>query len=159
MRTLVLNKYPRITRCARAQKYVTLAQKNTDMEFPAKVSPHVLRHSKAVHMLQSGVNLMYIRDFLGHSGITTTQIYARVDTETRRRALEATRIPGLIPDGPSWTEGRRGTGTVATPTMSSHRATRPSLTTTLWRASWRSISFRHHRRNWSHLHVALHIKG
>jgi site-specific recombinase XerD len=68
------------------QKYVTLAQSTTDVEFPAKVSPHVLRHSKAVHMLQSGVNLIYIRDFLGHSDITTTQIYARVDTETRRRA-------------------------------------------------------------------------
>ncbi len=52
--------------------------------------------SKAVHMLQSRVNLIYLRDFLGHRDITTTQIYARVGTETRRRALKATRIPGLI---------------------------------------------------------------
>ncbi len=78
------------------QKYVTLAQSTTDLEFPANVSPHVLRRSKAVHMLQSRVNLIYLRDFLGHRDITTTQIYARVGTETRRRALKATRIPGLI---------------------------------------------------------------
>ena len=69
-----------------------------------RVSPHVLRHSKAVHLLQSGVNLIFIRDFLGHSDVTTTEIYARVDTETRRRALEATWIPGTIPELTSWTE-------------------------------------------------------
>jgi len=38
--------------------------------------------------LQSGVNLIYIRDFLGHADIATTEIYARTDTETKRKALE-----------------------------------------------------------------------
>jgi site-specific recombinase XerD len=55
---------------------------------PASVSPHCLRHSKAVHLLRSGVPLIYIRDFLGHVSITTTEIYAKVDAEQKRKALE-----------------------------------------------------------------------
>ena len=41
-----------------------------------------------MHMLQSGVNLVYIRDFLGHTSIQTTEIYARTDTKQKREALE-----------------------------------------------------------------------
>lgn len=86
------------------KKYIARMENNSEVELPTVISPHVLRHSKAVHLLQSGVNLIYIRDFLGHSDVTTTEIYARVDTEARRRALEATRIPGEIPELTSWTE-------------------------------------------------------
>jgi site-specific recombinase XerD len=56
--------------------------------FPNKVSAHVLRHSKAMHLLQSGVNLIYIRDFLGHSSVTTTEIYAKSNPEIKRKAIE-----------------------------------------------------------------------
>ena len=42
---------------------------------PDAVTPHVLRHTKAMHLLQSGVNLVYIRDILGHVNITTTELY------------------------------------------------------------------------------------
>ncbi len=52
------------------------------------MSPHVLRHSKAMHLLQSGVNLIYIRDFLGHSSVTTTEIYAKSNPEIKRKAIE-----------------------------------------------------------------------
>ena len=55
---------------------------------PDKLSPHCFRHSKAIHLLQSGVNLIYIRDFLGHVDIKTTEIYARIDGEMKRKALE-----------------------------------------------------------------------
>ncbi len=48
----------------------------------------MLRHSRAMHMLQAGVNLVYIRDFLGHSSVTTTEIYARADSEIKRKAIE-----------------------------------------------------------------------
>ena len=56
--------------------------------FPAKVHPHLFRHSKAMHLLQAGVNLIYIRDFLGHTDIKVTEVYARADTETKRKAIE-----------------------------------------------------------------------
>ena len=46
-------------------KYVTSARKISTL-VPAKVKVHMLRHSKAMHLLQAGVNLIYIRDFLGH---------------------------------------------------------------------------------------------
>jgi site-specific recombinase XerD len=55
---------------------------------PEKVHPHMLRHSKAMHLLESGVNLVYIRDFLGHSSVTTTEIYARASTKAKREAIE-----------------------------------------------------------------------
>ena len=53
-----------------------------------KVHPHTFRHSKAVHLLESGIELIYIRDFLGHSSVKTTEIYARVCTRNKREALE-----------------------------------------------------------------------
>jgi site-specific recombinase XerD len=56
---------------------------------PDKISPHCLRHSKAMHLLQAGVNLVYIRDILGHISIQTTEIYARADSKQKRDALEA----------------------------------------------------------------------
>lgn len=55
---------------------------------PKEISPHVLRHSRAMHLLQSGVNLVYIRDILGHVSIQTTEIYARADSKLKRIALE-----------------------------------------------------------------------
>ena len=70
------------------QKYVSIAKiKNTEL-FPSVVSPHVLRHSRAMHLLQAGVNLIYIRDLLGHVSIQTTEIYARADSKLKREALE-----------------------------------------------------------------------
>ena len=41
-----------------------------------------------MHLLESGVNLIYIRDFLGHSSITTTEIYAKTNPEIKRKAIE-----------------------------------------------------------------------
>ena len=71
---------------------------------PEKVKCHMLRHSKAVHLLQAGVNLIYIRDFLGHSDIKTTEIYARTDSELKRKALENA-YPDLIDSNlPNWNE-------------------------------------------------------
>lgn len=42
-----------------------------------------------MHLLQAGVNLVYIRDILGHVSIQTTEIYARADSKQKRIALEA----------------------------------------------------------------------
>ena len=56
---------------------------------PAKITPHMLRHSKAMHLLENGVNLIYIRDFLGHASIVTTEVYAKANPEMKRQAIEA----------------------------------------------------------------------
>ena len=56
------------------QKYVTCARTTSPNLIPDRISPHSLRHSKAMHLLQSGVNLVYIRDLLGHADISTTEI-------------------------------------------------------------------------------------
>jgi len=62
-----------------------------------KITPHVMRHSKAMHLYQAGVNLVYIRDILGHVDIATTDIYARADTESKRKALESA-YPDITPE-------------------------------------------------------------
>ena len=82
-------------------KYVAIARKSS-MIIPPKVKVHQMRHSKAMHLLQAGVNLIYIRDFLGHVDIKSTEVYARTDTETKRKAIENA-YPDLIDsDLPDW---------------------------------------------------------
>ena len=69
---------------------------------PVELLCIMLRLSKAVHLLQAGVNLIYIRDFLGHTDIKTTEMYARADTEVKRKALENA-YPDLVDsDLPDW---------------------------------------------------------
>jgi site-specific recombinase XerD len=84
------------------RKYAAeLSDKYPDV--PEKLTPHVLRHSKSMHLYQSGVNLIYIRDILGHIDISTTDIYARADTESKRKALEDV-YPDITPTDelPDW---------------------------------------------------------
>lgn len=70
----------------------------------ADISPHTLRHSKAMHLYEAGVPLPYIRDILGHVDLSTTEIYARASIQAKRRALE-TAYPDLTPeDLPEWTQ-------------------------------------------------------
>ncbi len=82
-------------------QYVISARKFSTI-VPEKVTPHMFRHSKAMHLLQAGVNLIYIRDFLGHEDIKTTEIYAKCDTELKRKAIENA-YPDLIDSNlPEW---------------------------------------------------------
>lgn len=70
-------------------KHVTTARKANPAALPSRISPHTLRHTKAMHLLQAGVNLVYIRDILGHADLRTTEIYARIDGEMKRQALKS----------------------------------------------------------------------
>jgi len=70
------------------RKYAEMAREENKMIIPDKISCHSFRHSKAMHLLQAGVNLVYIRDILGHVSIQTTEIYARADSKQKREAIE-----------------------------------------------------------------------
>ncbi len=89
------------------KKYVAMAQ----IERPSlvSVSPHMLRHSKAMHLLQCGTAPITIRDFLGHCDLKTTEIYARADMEMKRRALEKAShsSPKIKIKLPSWQKDRK----------------------------------------------------
>jgi site-specific recombinase XerD len=72
----------------------------------ADVSPHTMRHSKAMHLYEAGVPLPYIRDILGHVDLSTTEIYARASTEAKRKALEAAYTDMTPDDLTEWTQDR-----------------------------------------------------
>lgn len=72
------------------------------MEITDNVTPHVFRHSKAMHLTQADVNPIYIRDILGHADLKTTGVYSRSNMEMKRRALEKVQNKA-IPDAPDWT--------------------------------------------------------
>jgi site-specific recombinase XerD len=58
-----------------------------------RVSPHVIRHTTAVHLLRAGVDINTIRAWLGHVSLETTNIYAEVDLEMKAKALSQCAIP------------------------------------------------------------------
>tara|TARA_R110001592_G_scaffold261196_1_gene526016 strand:+ start:4146 stop:5153 length:1008 start_codon:yes stop_codon:yes gene_type:complete len=86
------------------QKYLRQIQ-DTDPQFKQKVTPHTLRHTKAMHLVQGGVSLDIVRDFLGHADNKTTELYARANLEMKRAAIEKV-SPAPIPNLPSWKENK-----------------------------------------------------
>lgn len=85
-------------------KYVASSKENIRFSVNFPVTPHVLRHSKAMGMLKAGINLIYIRDFLGHSNVVTTEVYARADSEMKRKALEESYKDLYTEEMPKWEE-------------------------------------------------------
>lgn len=84
------------------KKYVKMVRNKNRKIIPDTFSCHSVRHSKAMHMLQAGVNLVYIRDILGHSSVQTTEIYARADSKQKREAIEKA-YNNTVPDEmPTW---------------------------------------------------------
>lgn len=83
-------------------KYAKQARVKNPSLIPKKLSCHCLRHSKAMHLLQSGVNLVYIRDILGHTSIQVTEVYARTDSRQKREAIEKAYTDVTPKETPSW---------------------------------------------------------
>jgi len=69
-------------------KYVVMAKEKNPSVVPDHVSCHNIRHSKAMHLLESKVELIHIRDFLGHKSVLTTEIYARVNPKFTFEAVK-----------------------------------------------------------------------
>ncbi len=71
-------------------------------EIPPRVHPHLFRHTRAMHLYQAGMPLSYIKDFLGHASVNTTDIYAAADVQMLRAALEKTYPDSARRETPRW---------------------------------------------------------
>ena len=78
------------------KKYVSAARMQHPDLIPELFSCHSMRHSTAMALLQAGVNLIYIRDILGHSSVQTTEMYLRADSKQKREALDG--LLNIVPD-------------------------------------------------------------
>jgi site-specific recombinase XerD len=68
-----------------------------------RVTPHTIRHTTAMHLLQSGVDVNVIRSWLGHASIATTNLYVEIDLEMKTQILKACEVRGRQkPKVPSW---------------------------------------------------------
>jgi site-specific recombinase XerD len=89
------------------QKYVSMAREKKPELIPQRVGCHTFRHSKAMHMLEAKAHMEEIRDILGHSSVTTTEIYARASEKLKQEALEKV-SPGIIPKGKTTWQKNKG---------------------------------------------------
>ncbi len=78
------------------EKYLVQMRKSNPGLVPKNFTCHCIRHSRAMHLLQEGVNLVYIRDILGHVHVETTELYAKADSKLKRAAMEAS-YPNVLP--------------------------------------------------------------
>jgi len=67
-----------------------------------RITPHVFRHTTAVHMISAGVDVTVIRSWLGHAHLDTTDHYAQASMETKRKALEQVDSKLLLTKPPRW---------------------------------------------------------
>ena len=78
-------------------KYISRAKNiRPDLFNESSYSPHSFRHSKAVHLLEAGTELVYIRDFLGHVSVQTTEIYATVSQSMLNSVRRNRSIPKVL---------------------------------------------------------------
>ena len=88
------------------KKYIVMAKAVSPELFPDNIGCHSFRHSKAMHMLEADINIVYIRDFLGHSSTTTTEVYARASERMKQKALSKLN-PGIVQEGKtSWQDNK-----------------------------------------------------
>ena len=80
---------------ARLQLAVSRAAKACPQLIQRNVTPHTIRHSTAMHMLQAGVDVTLIALWLGHESPTTTHMYVEADLAMKERALNAVQAPRL----------------------------------------------------------------
>jgi site-specific recombinase XerD len=83
---------------------VVEAAKSSPTLLTRNVTPHTIRHTTAMHLLQSNVDLNMIRSWLGHASIETTNTYVEIDLEMKRKTLQSCEklLPKKGKHGPSW---------------------------------------------------------
>jgi site-specific recombinase XerD len=88
------------------RRYTTHVVKKGSDGQTRRVTPHIWRHTTAVHLLEAGVEVNVIRAWLGHASLETTNRYAEITLRTKQAALEKCTVPGLaderIPRKPLW---------------------------------------------------------
>lgn len=77
------------------KKYANLASHTCPSLEGKKVTPHIFRHSTALHLIQSGANIVTVKEWLGHADIKTTMGYVEIDMEMKQKALA--RCPAPVP--------------------------------------------------------------
>ena len=82
------------------ERYAAQVAKQLPAVAKKRVSPHVIRHTTATHLLRSGVDINTIRAWLGHVSITTTNVYAEVDLEMKTKALANCEVKDEGPQKP-----------------------------------------------------------
>ena len=70
------------------RKYSKIVNETMPGTIDGSVYPHRMRHSKATHLVDRGINIYNVRDFLGHESVATTQIYLTTNPEVTRKAIE-----------------------------------------------------------------------
>ena len=83
------------------KRHVAVAATQQSSLATKRISPHTLRHTAAMHLLQSGVELNVIKSWLGHVSITTTSEYIEIDMQMKREAIERCTPPVPVPAGDS----------------------------------------------------------
>jgi len=81
------------------RKYCARAKVTTPSLGRKRLHPHSMRHSSAVHLLRSGVEITTISQWLGHASVATTSRYATIDLEMKRKAIEKARPTDFGSDG------------------------------------------------------------
>jgi site-specific recombinase XerD len=93
-------------------KYLDRARTSMPSLRRAAISPHTIRHTKAMHLLQAGIPLITIKDFLGHADVKSTEVYVQIDVGMKRDALvlagspmsTPSKLPRLSKDLLTWLE-------------------------------------------------------
>jgi site-specific recombinase XerD len=86
----------------RLRQYVAAAAKIHPRLRDKHVTPHTFRHTAAVHLVASGVDVTVIQSWLGHAHLDTTLLYAEANVETKRRALEQANSHARPSRPPRW---------------------------------------------------------
>ena len=88
----------------RLDKHVEAASKKCPSLCNRTITPHVIRHTTALHLIEAGNDITIVKDWLGHADVKTTILYVEISIERKRKALELLPSPdnGACPEVPEW---------------------------------------------------------